>query len=163
MKTCISLITFLLLCCSLQAQKPAEKIPAFTFFRQDSTAFTNQDLTIDKLHYFVFFDADCDHCQHTVSDINKHSNDFEKASLYLITLDKNNKIDPFMIKYASELKGKSNVTILQDTLQEFIVKFKPKKYPAMFLYSPQSDLILYSDNEKEVPKFLKQINAEIKK
>ena len=162
MKFIVSVIVSICISLNIFAQKPAEKIPAFTFFRQDKTAFTNKDLANNKLLYFVFFDADCEHCQHAVTDINKHSNDFENASVYLLTLDNNEKIATFMNKYGNQLKGKSNVTILQDTLQEFIVKFKPKKYPAMFLYSPQRELIMYTDDEKQVAKFVKRIQAEKK-
>lgn len=162
MKFIVSAVLSLCLCINIFAQKAAEKIPAFTFFRQDQTAFTNKDLATNKLLYFVFFDADCEHCQHAVTDINKYSNNFENAYVYLLTLDKNEKIATFMNKYGNQLKGKSNVTILQDTLQEFIVKFKPQKYPAMFLYSPQRELIMYSDDEKQVPKFVKRIQEESK-
>ena len=157
MKFIVSVIVSICISINVFAQKPAEKIPAFTFFRQDKTAFINKDLASNKLLYFVFFDTDCDHCQHAVADINKHSNDFENASVYLLTLDNNEKIAAFMNKYGNQLIGKSNVTILQDTLQEFIVKFKPEKYPAMFLYSPQRELIMYSDDEKQVAKFVKRI------
>ena len=157
MKFIVSILVSICISLNIFAQKPAEKIPAFTFFRQDKTAFINKDLASNKLLYFVFFDTDCDHCQHAVADINKHSNDFENASVYLLTLDNNEKIASFMNKYGNQLKDKSNVTILQDTLQEFIVKFKPEKYPAMFLYSPQRELIMYSDDEKQVAKFVKKI------
>ena len=162
MKFIVSILVSICISLNIFAQKPAEKIPAFTFFRQDKTAFTNKDLTGNKLLYFVFFDADCEHCQHAVADINKHSNDFENASVYLLTLDNNEKIAAFLNKYGNKLKDKSNITILQDTLQEFIVKFKPKKYPAMFLYSPQRELIMYTDDEKQVAKFVKRIQAEKK-
>ena len=157
MKFIVSVIVSICISLNIFAQKPGEKIPAFTFFRQDKTAFINKDLASNKLLYFVFFDADCEHCQHAITDINKHSNDFENASVYLLTLDNNEKIATFMNKYGNKLIGKSNVTILQDTLQEFIVKFKPEKYPAMFLYSPQRELIMYSDDEKQVAKFVKKI------
>ena len=162
MKFIVTVIVSIGISLNIFAQKPAEKIPAFTFFRQDKTAFINKDLASNKLLYSVFFDTDCDHCQHAVADINKHSNDFENASVYLLTLDNNEKIATFMNKYGNQLIGKSNVTILQDTLQEFIVKFKPEKYPAMFLYSPQRELIMYSDDEKQVAKFVKRIQAERK-
>lgn len=160
MKLFFSIFISMMMYCKLFAQMQAKTIPPFTFFKQDSTAFTNQDLAKKGLLYFIFFDADCSHCQYAVSSINKYNNAFDSVSLYFVTFDKNSKINPFMDKYGYLLRGKNNVTVLQDTLQEFIVKFKPQKYPAMFLYSSEGELIHYSDNEKDVPKFIKLIKGK---
>jgi hypothetical protein len=55
------------------------------------------------------------------------------------------------------------VTLLQDTKNEFIDKFKPVKYPSMFLYSPENKLIDYEDNEYSMFRFLKHLNPPVKK
>jgi hypothetical protein len=67
-----------------------------------------------------------------------------------------------MSKYGKNLKDKKNVTILQDPQYEFMRKFRPRKYPSMFLYSAKKELIMYDDNEKNVSGFSKQINAAFK-
>ena len=89
--------------------------------------------------------------------ISKHYTEFKKPAIYLITLDSKEKIDGFMNKFGNGLMNKKNVTILQDPQYEFINKFKPRKYPSMFLYSAKKDLILYDDNEKNLGGFAKQI------
>jgi hypothetical protein len=86
----------------------------------------------------------------------------KETAVYLITLDRVAKVTAFMNKFGSNLKDKKNVTILQDTKNEFIQRFGPAKYPPLFLYSVKKGLILYEDNEQNLPRFTKQINASAK-
>ena len=141
---------------STKAQNPAQRVPDFNFFRLNKSLFTNKDLAPGKMLFFVFFDADCDHCQHAMQYISKHYNEFKKTAIYLITLDSHEKINGFMSKYGSGLLNKKNVTILQDPQYEFINKFKPKKYPSMFLYSAKRELMMYEDDEKNLGGFVKK-------
>jgi peroxiredoxin len=157
MKTFLNttLLFFISLCG--YAQKPAAVIPAFTFYKLNKTAFVNKDLAADKLLFFVFFDSDCDHCQHAITEINKRHSELKKTALYLLTLDSKEKLNAFLDKYGKNLKNNSNVTILQDLNNEFIQKFGPRKYPSLFLYSPKMQLMQYEDDEKLLPEFFKKI------
>ena len=110
-------------------------------------------------YFFVFFDTECDHCQHAIKDINDHYTAFNKTAVYLITQDVKGKVDVFMNKYGQNLRGKKNITILQDLKLEFIRKFTPKKYTVMFLYSADKKLILYDDIEQNSPDFLQKIKV----
>jgi len=160
MKCIVKTVVLLLLVSgNLLAQGPAKKIPDFSFSRLNKNSFTNKDLEQGKMLFFVFFDADCDHCQHAIQYIGQHYQEFKKTALYLVTLDSQDAINRFMAKYASNLKDKKNVTLLQDPKYEFMQKFRPLKYPSMFLYSGKKELIMYEDNEKNVSGFSKHINA----
>jgi peroxiredoxin len=141
------------------AQVPAQAVPDFTFFRLDKTRFTNKDLPAGKMLFFMFFDSDCEHCQHAVQHLSQEFKDYEKAAVYLITLDSQEKINNFLNVYGPNLKGQKNVLLLQDALNQFIVRFLPRKYPSMFLYSPCKKLIDYEDNEESMFRFVKPINA----
>lgn len=144
------------------AEPPAQTVPDFLFYKQDKTAFTNKNVAQNKPLFFFFFDTDCDHCQLAMSNLNQHYQDYKNAAIYLISLDDWGKINAFMDKYAPNLKGKPNVTLLQDAKNEFIDKFKPIKYPSMFLYS-ENKLIDYEDNEYSMFRFLKHLNTTVKK
>ena len=63
-----------------------------------------------------------------------------------------------MDTYGSKLKGQKNVTLLQDKLQQFIVKFNPVRYPSMFIYSPEKKLIDYEDNPESIFRLVNAIN-----
>jgi len=141
-----------------KAQQPAAMIPDFNFFKLDGTSFTNKNLEQGKKIFFVFFDPGCDHCQHAMNDISIHHNELNKVALYLISVDIKERINNFLATYGKNLRSKKNVIVLQDLKNEFIQKFKPRKYPSMFLYSSEKKLLLYDDNEKNLASFLKKIN-----
>ena len=66
-----------------------------------------------------------------------------------------------MNMFGKGLKGKKNVVLLQDNLNQFISSFKPQKYPSMFLYSAKKKLIDYEDNEETLFRFVNAINKTV--
>ena len=144
-KQCFLLLQLLLfISFTAAAQTPAQAIPNFTFYRLDKTMFATKDLVKDKKILFVFFDTGCEHCQRAVSLLGDHYGELKNTAAYLVTLDDQEKIKQFMFTYGVKLKDKKNITLLQDTKYQFIPKFGPKKYPAIFLYSPAKKLLLYA-------------------
>lgn len=157
---CKTFLFVLLLSSKISAQIPTQTIPAFNFYTLDKTAFVNKNLTAGKMLFFLFFDPGCDHCQHAMANLNTHYNDYKKVTIYLISLDSKENINAFMSKYAPNLKGKKNIMLLQDTKNEFITKFQPRKYPSMFLYDSNKKLLDYEDNPESMVRFSKYINQK---
>ena len=158
----IILATYLLTLAAnnISGQIPAQTLPAFTFFKLDQTPFTDKDVAAGKMVFFMFFDADCEHCQRAIQSIGKQYPAFKKAAVYLVSMDDKNKIGHFMDTYGKELKGRKNLLILQDSHKEFITRFKPVKYPSMFLYSFKKKLLDYEDNDESVFKFVKLLSGK---
>ena len=154
------LLLFLIISAGISAQGPVEIVPAFKFYKQDKSIFTNTNLAQGKMLFFVFFDATCDHCQHAFQYMNQHHRELDKAAVYFITMGNPATTAIFLNKYGNNLKGKRNITLLLDLNNEFIRKFKPRKYPSMFLYSAQKKLLLYDDNEQTLPRFSKIMNGK---
>ena len=75
----------------------------------------------------------------------------------MISMSPELQINQFMNKYGKDLKAKPNITLMQDRKNEFILKFKPKKYPGLFLYSSQKKLIVYSDDDDGMQKMARAI------
>ena len=157
-----TVLLILMIATKVSAQVPAATIPEFIFFKLNKSSFTNKNLASGKILFFVFFDTDCDHCQHAIQYINQHNEEFKKSAVYLITLDSQEKITLFMSRYGNSLKNQKNVTILQDTKNEFLPKFRPRKYPSLFLYSAKKELIMYDDNPQNLFRFTQQINKPVK-
>lgn len=155
--------TLFLLCAyvSVQAQ-PASTIPDFTLFRADKTPFTNKDLNTQKLLFFLFFDVSCIHCQHAIQTINSRYAEMKNTDIHLVTLDRPEDVSVFLNKYGKNLLNKNNVQLFFDLQNEFIIRFKPRKYPSIFLYTPDQRLVLYDDNPENLPKFFEQIRERSK-
>ncbi|HSN60034.1 MAG TPA: redoxin domain-containing protein [Ferruginibacter sp.] len=152
----------ILLCCLVSkvafAQNPVATIPAFCFSRFDKTVFTNENLSKGRMVFFVFFDTECDHCRHAIQYISQHYNDFSKTAIYLVTVENLNRAIIYLTKNGNNLLAKNNVMLLQDTHSEFIRKFRPRKYPSLFLYSEKKQLLLYDDEPGHLPNFAQRIN-----
>lgn len=152
-----TLLCLMFVSANISAQVPAEKVPDFNFFRLNKQPFTTKDLEQGKMLFFVFFDTDCDHCQRAMQYMDRHYPEFKKTAIYLVTLDSREKINSFMSRFGGNLTSKKNVIILQDPKFDFMNKFKPRKYPSIFLYSTDKRLLVYEDNEKSLPVILEKI------
>jgi peroxiredoxin len=130
-------------------------LPEFEFFRLNHLPFTNKDLPKDKKLFFLFFDTDCAHCHRALERINQQYQLFDKASVYLVSLNSPEKIVQTVKTYGRELARQKNVTLLVDKQNQFIDRFKPRRYPSMFLYAPSGALIDYEDNELTVFRILR--------
>ena len=128
-------------------QTPAKTVPAFRFATMDHRVFANTDLPGDKLLLFVFFDSDCEHCQHALQSMDKDYKAFQRAALYLVSMAGHDRINLFMASYAPRLAAQKNVLLLMDETSQFIAQFKPIRYPSLYLYSTDQSLLDYEDNE----------------
>ncbi len=155
MKNCIFGLLLLFSSYAAIAQKPVQQLPQFVFYRLDKKAFTEQDISPQKKIFFVFFDSDCEHCQHALHQINSKYKRFYNAEIYLVTLDDQREINKFMTTYGPDLLGKRNVTILQDLRNEFITDFNPRQYPSMLLFSAKGKLLMYQDDPNALPEIFK--------
>jgi hypothetical protein len=68
-------------------------------------------------------------------------------------------INGFVATYGGALKGRPNVVVLRDVAGEFIGRFKPRKFPAMMLFSRDGRLVDYEDNENTVFRLVKLMPA----
>jgi peroxiredoxin len=144
---------------NVSAQTPAKIIPDFTFFKEDKSPFTQKDLQTGTISFFVFFDITCEHCQSAIKQLNKQIGGLKNTTVYLITLDLPASVATFMNKYGKNLVGRNNVIQLYDIKNQFIVRFSPRKYPSLFLYTPQRSLMIYDDNPENLKLFFEKIKA----
>jgi peroxiredoxin len=140
----------------------AQAVPEFSMFTREMTLFTNKDLNSSKPLFFLFFDVKCEHCLHAVQTLNKNYKKLDAAQVYLVTLDRPEDAESFLKKNGKNLLERNNVMLLFDLNKEFIVKFLPKKYPSIFLYTKKKTLVKYDDNPSNLPVFFDKIAAESK-
>lgn len=136
-------------------------LPSFSFTRMDNgAAYTQKDISTGKKTFFIFFDTECPHCMQAITEYNKQEKSMNNINVIMITRDPKNDVLPFLKNFGPKLVAKKNVTVLSDKNNQFIARFLPRKFPSMFLFNQQNQLLLYSDEEKDIPRFLQLINAK---
>jgi len=60
--------------------------------------------------------------------------------------------------YGNKIQGKPNVHVLLDKQYEFLAKFKPIQYPAVYVYGPDRKLKSYLDGENKIENIITAIN-----
>lgn len=140
------------------AQIKDSAMPDFKFFKlEDLSPFTKHDIDSKKKSIIILFDTSCSHCQDEIAAIGKRYADFKRVNLYLVSMDDKASIESFMSFYGKELKSKKNVIVLQDTDRDFLPKFHPTKFPAMYIYSEAKKLISYFAGQKDLKEIVKAI------
>ncbi|HWJ27213.1 MAG TPA: hypothetical protein VNS32_11765, partial [Flavisolibacter sp.] len=99
----------------------------------------------------------CDHCHRAIENINKNYKSFSHISVYLVSMDDQQKMNDVLKRYGPELKKQKNVLLLEDRNKQFISKFNPRRFPSMYLYSAENKLVDYEDNEETVYRIMKFI------
>jgi peroxiredoxin len=107
--------------------------------------FTQKQLQKSNRILFLFFDATCPHCQYETKLISSHYQEFKNTSFYLISMDKKPQIQNFVHQYAQVLEGKDNVTVLADRNRQFVERFTPSQFPALYIYGKDKKLLKYWD------------------
>lgn len=125
--------------------KPAAVIPDFTLYTMNGQVFTPKQLKNDSKILFLFFDATCPHCQYETQLISSHYKEFKNTAFYLVSMDKKPQIQQFVHTYGQALEGKNNVTLLADANRQFLEKFTPAQFPALYIYNKERKLLKYWD------------------
>lgn len=133
---------------------PAKTIPEFTFYKLTGEPFTQKQLKKEGKILFLFFDATCTHCQYEMQQIGTHYKYFQNTSFYIVSMDRKQQIENFMRTYGKELNGKNNVTVLMDTNRQFIQRFLPSQFPAVYIYNSNQQLLKYWDTVGNIDQIL---------
>jgi hypothetical protein len=107
----------------------------------------------------VFFDTECPHCRVAITEYNHNQAKLNDINVFLITRDQKAVVNSFLNEVGTKLIAKKNVTVLSDNQNQFIGKFLPKKFPSMFLFGANRQLLIYTDEEKDIPVILEKIKS----
>ncbi|MEY2648685.1 MAG: hypothetical protein RL282_1398 [Bacteroidota bacterium] len=157
-KTMLALSLLLVSICTWSQVKT---LPVFNFVRMDNDApYTQKNILPGKKTFFIFFDTECPHCMQAISEYNDNEKAMNNINMVMITRDPKKDVVPFLKNFGPKLIVKQNVTVLSDKNNQFIARFLPRKFPSMFLFNKKNQLMLYSDEEKDIPRFLQMIKAQ---
>ena len=147
------LIAFLLIGGMASAQ--VKTMPDFKFVRMDNGAeYTPKQLTPGKRTFFIFFDTECPHCFRAITEYNKNHQTMNNVNIVIVTRDRKDIAIEFLKRVGPSLYAKKNAVAVLDVYNQFIGRFLPKKYPSMFLFGVNKQLIFYSDEESDITTFI---------
>ncbi|MGI4750607.1 MAG: peroxiredoxin family protein [Janthinobacterium lividum] len=138
---------------------PAQVIPNFTFYKIDGSIFGQKQLKKEGKILFLLFDVTCPRCQYEMQQLAAHYQDFTSTSFYFVSMDKKQQIQNFMTTYGKVFLGKNNVTVLADPNREFLQKFTPAQFPALYIYNADRKLLKYWDTSVNIDQVLRVIYA----
>ncbi len=114
-------------------------IPNFSFFTLNGISFSEKELTESTNKLFVYFNTECDFCQHEAQQISEHLSEFKNTQIIFVSFEEIETIKIFADKY--NLLNKENVLFLQDKKLEFLEIFDAKSIPFILLYGSENKLI----------------------
>jgi peroxiredoxin len=156
----IALITFSVQSCTSQIPTNIPKnIPEFTFFTlKGNKAVSRTNLALQGNIVFIFFDPGCSHCRTDIKGINDNFDKFKNANFYLVSQQDPMLVTDFMNTYAKTIQNKANVHVLLDKNFEFLTKFNPLQYPAIYVYGPDRKFKYFLDGENPIERILQAVN-----
>ena len=134
-------------------------VPEFTFFNiKGNQAVTRTSLALKGNIVILFFDPGCSHCR---TDIKALGDNFDKvgnANFYLVSQQNPVLVNEFMATYGKKMQNKPNVHVLLDKNFEFLAKFNPLQYPAMYVYGQDRKLKSFLDGAQPIENILSAVN-----
>lgn len=128
--------------------KQIQTIPEFELQTLDSIPFTNANLKLNVNTIFIYFNSECDFCQHEAKSISDNLNEFKTVQFVFISIEDIDIIKQFSIKY--KLNNKPNITFLYDNSSAFTTQFGAQSIPY---------ILIYDSNQKLIKKHKGQLNA----
>lgn len=157
----VSLFVFVVQSCTSQTVEgdAPKSIPEFTFYTlKGNQPFSRTSLALKGNSVFVFFDPGCSHCRNDIKAMGLNYEKIKAANFYLVSQQDGMLVTEFMSTYGKELQNKANVTVLLDRNFEFLAKFKPDQYPAIYVYGQDRKLKSFLSGGNPVEKIIKNVN-----
>ena len=154
------ILTLSVQACTSQVPENAPKnIPEFTFYNiKGNQAITRTSLALKGNIVFIFFDPGCSHCRTDIKAIGDNFDKVENINFYLVSQQNPILVNEFMATYGKKMQNKTNVQVLLDKNFEFLAKFNPTQYPAIYVYGQDRKLKAFLDGEQPIEKILSVLN-----
>jgi thiol-disulfide isomerase/thioredoxin len=140
---------------NLEIEQNGKPIPSIELQSID-----NQSIALNrksgKMHYLIFFDSFCDHCQLEAALIQKNLKAFEKAEITFISTENMRNLKIFASDY--NLKNQPNITFCQIDSETLAKHFGNMGYPTIFIYNTENELVKKYSGETKLEALTKYID-----
>lgn len=128
--------------------KQLELIPEFEILTLQQQSFTKDNLKPNTNTIFIYFNSECEFCQHEAQSIASNLDKFKNVQFIFVSTESNTTIQQFSEQY--NLNNQQNITFLYDSLDTFSSQFNASSIPY---------ILIYDKNQKRIKKHKGQLNA----
>lgn len=134
--------------------KGYQSLPEFSLKDLEGNKFTKNNIANNKLKFIMYYNSECEHCQHQAEQIEQHINTFKDIQLIFISYQDVSQIKEFAKKYHLELP---NATFLEDPKMKVLSQFNVKGFPFMVIYSKDNQLLKKFEGPTKIDEILKYL------
>jgi len=139
-----------------ELEQSISTIPNFNFETVNNTNFTKKHLKSGMYTVFLYFNSDCEFCQHEAQNINSNYHLLENVQLVFVSTESREKVKNFSEEY--HLDQKPNTTFVYDKTTSFSKIFKPSSIPFNLIYDQNMKLLKTQKGQLTVQGLLKIVN-----
>lgn len=136
--------------------KQLQVIPEFELLTLHGELFTNKNLQPNVYTVFIYFNSECDFCQHEAKDISNTIEKFKNTQFIFVSIEPIEVIQNFAEQY--NLNNQSNITFLHDNLDIFHNRFGARSIPYILIYNKNQELIKKHKGQLNAKGILNTIN-----
>ena len=122
-----------------QVAENIKKMPAFSYLTLENKIFTNENLVKGKPTLFIYFNSECDFCNHEAEMVQQNIEELKAIQVVFISYEPVEKIKQFANNY--KLLNYDNIYFLSDSKISFATTFDVKSMPCLVLYDKENNLI----------------------
>lgn len=119
--------------------KQLEIIPEFEFLTLGQKPFIKANLKPNTNTIFIYFNSDCDFCQHESQSISDNLDNFKNVQFIFVSTEPIETIRQFSEQY--NLNNQQNIIFLYDSHNTFSNRFDASSIPYLLIYNSKQSLI----------------------
>jgi peroxiredoxin len=122
-----------------QVAENIKKMPTFSYVTLENKVFTQENLIQNKPTLFIYFNSECDFCNHEAEMVQQNIEQLKDIQVFFISYEPIKKIKQFATKF--KLLNHANIYFLSDSKISFAATFDVKSMPCLVLYDKDNNLI----------------------
>ena len=138
-----------------QVAENIKKMPDFSYATLEKKVFTQKNLEEGKPTLFIYFNSECDFCNHEAEMVQQTLDKLKDIQVVFISYEPVEKIKQFAAKF--KLLNHDNIYFLSDSKISFATTFDVKSIPCIVLYDKGNNLIEKIKGQIKIEKVLEKL------
>ena len=139
-----------------QVAQNIKKMPAFSYVTLENKEFTQENLAQNKATLFIYFNSECDFCNHEAEMVQQNIEQLKDIQVVFISYEPIERIKAFATKF--KLLHHDNIHFLSDSKITFATTFDVKSMPCLVLYDKDNNLIEKIKGQVKIETVLEKFN-----